>query len=118
MAIKKSELYSSLWAGADVSQYKDYYSAVMYVVDALQYFKDKSQEEIKKIAYDIAMLGRQGFFPDKEGYEVASMPNKTFSGYHILAYYYVSWALALPEMLQELQLPFDKEYEMAKMMKG
>lgn len=93
-------------------------AVVMYMVDALQYFKGKCQEEIKKIAYDIAMLGRQGFFPDKEGYEVASMPDKTFTGYHILAYYYVSWALALPEMLQELQLPFDKEYAMAKMMKG
>jgi hypothetical protein len=26
-------------------------------------------------------------------------------------------AMAIPEMLKELQLPFDKEYEMAKMMK-
>ena len=62
MAIKKSELYSSLWAGADVSQYKDYYSAVMYVVEIIQFFKSKTQEQIKKIAYDIAILGRQGFF--------------------------------------------------------
>jgi hypothetical protein len=63
------------------------------------------------------MLGTQGFFPDKQGYVVASIPDKSFSGYHILAYYYVSWAMAIPEMLKELQLPFDKEYEMAKMMK-
>ena len=27
------------------------------------------------------------------------------------------WSIATPEMLIELQLPFDKEYEMAKMMK-
>jgi hypothetical protein len=39
------------------------------------------------------------------------MPDKTFSGYHILAYFYVSWAIAMPEVLHELQLPFDKEYE-------
>ena len=41
------------------------------------------------------------------------MPGKTFSGYHLLAYYYVSWKLAIPEMLAQLQLPYDAEYEVA-----
>lgn len=75
-----------------------------------------SLSNIKKIAYDIAILGTQGFSPDKEGYEVASIKDKTFTGYHILAYYYVSWALAMPDMLKELQLPFQKEYELATSM--
>ncbi len=30
-----------------------------------------------------------------------------------LALYYVSWKLAIPEMLEKLQLPYDAEYEMA-----
>ena len=38
----------------------------------------------------------------------------TMPGYKALAYYYVSWALAMPEHLAELQLPFEKEYEVAK----
>jgi len=42
------------------------------------------------------------------------VPGKTFSGYHLLAYYYVSWKLAMPEMLADLQLPFDQEYAMAE----
>lgn len=92
-------------------------AVVMFMVDALQYFKGKNQEQVKKIAFEIAILGDQGFFPEQDGYQVASMPDKTFSGYHILAYFYVSWAIAMPEALQELKLPFDKEYAMAKMMK-
>lgn len=33
--------------------------------------------------------------------------------YQVLAFYYVSWALAMPK-LQHLGLDFAKEYEMAK----
>jgi hypothetical protein len=32
----------------------------------------------------------------------------------VLAYYYVSWALAMPEQVQHLGLDFTKEYEIAK----
>jgi len=42
--------------------------------------------------------------------------NKTFTGYQALAYYYLSWAIAIPEMLAHLQMPFDKEYELANQM--
>jgi hypothetical protein len=38
---------------------------------------------------------------------------KGLNGYHIVAYYYISWALAMPEMLSQLQLPFDEEYKLA-----
>ena len=85
----------------------------MYMLEALQYFEPKPQEEIKKIAFEIAMLGTHGFTPTKQGYKLASIDQKEFSGYHILAYYYVSFALAIPEMLTQLQLPYDKEYQMA-----
>lgn len=88
-------------------------AVVMFMVDALQFFEGKSTEEIKKIAFDIAMQGTHGYRPEKDNYILNSIPNKTFSGYHILAYYYVSWALAIPEMLSQLQLPYDEEYQMA-----
>ena len=86
----------------------------MYMIGALKYFEQFPREGIKKIAYDIAMVGTQGIDPNKQGYTVPSIEGKTFSGYHLLAYYYVSWALAEPEMLSKLQLPFDKEYEIAR----
>ena len=91
-------------------------AVVMFMVDALQFFDSMPKEEIKKIAFEIAMYGTQGFSPDKKDYSIPSIANKQFSGYHILAYYYVSWVLAIPEMVAQLQLPYDEEFKMAKTM--
>jgi hypothetical protein len=88
-------------------------AVVIFMVDALQFFDGMPKEEIKKIAFEIAMQGTQGYRPDKDDYRISSMKGKTFSGYHILAYYYVSWALSIPEMLSQLQLPYDDEYKLA-----
>jgi hypothetical protein len=74
-------------------------------------------ENVKEIAFEIAMQGRQGFSPE-EKYKLNKIPNKTFTGYQILAFYYVSWALAIPEMLSQLQLPFDQEYILAQKIKN
>jgi tetratricopeptide (TPR) repeat protein len=88
-------------------------AVVMFMVDALKFFEGMPQEEIKKIAFEIAMQGTQGYRPDIDNYRISSIKGEVFSGYHILAYYYVSWVLALPEMLSELQLPYDDEYKIA-----
>ncbi len=88
-------------------------AVVMFMVDALKYFQSMPDADIKKIAFEIATNGTQGYRPDKADYRISFMPGKLFSGYHILAYYYVSWKLVLPEMVSQLQLPFDKEYQMA-----
>lgn len=91
-------------------------AVVMFMVDALQYFEGKSKEEIKKIALEIAMQGTQGYSPEKKDYRISFVSGKLFSGYHIMAYYYVSWTLAIPEMVSQLQLPFDDEYKLAMSM--
>ena len=91
-------------------------AVVMFMVDALQFFKNKDKEEIRKVAFEIAIQGTQGYSPEVKNYRLNSIPNKTFTGYHILAYYYVSWAIALPDMLKEIQLPFDNEYQLALQM--
>lgn len=88
-------------------------AVAMFMVDALQFFEDKTKEEIKKIAFEIATQGTQGYRPDKDDYRINSVKGKTFSGYHILAYYYVSWSLAIPEMVSQLNLPYEAEYKMA-----
>ena len=88
-------------------------AVVMFMVDALQFFESKPKEEIKKIAFEIATLGTQGYRPDKDDYRINSVKGKTFSGYHILAYYYISWSLAIPEMVSQLNLPYEAEYKMA-----
>jgi tetratricopeptide (TPR) repeat protein len=88
-------------------------AVVMFMLDALQFFESKPKEEIKKIAFEIATQGTQGYRPDKDDYRINSVKGKTFSGYHILAYYFVSWSLAIPEMVSQLNLPYEAEYKMA-----
>ena len=85
----------------------------MFMVDALKYFEGKKKEEIKAIAFEIATLGIHGFHPEKDGYKIHLIPDKDFSGYHILAFYYVSWVLAMPHEVANLNLPFANEYQMA-----
>ncbi|WP_019038357.1 tetratricopeptide repeat protein [Psychroflexus tropicus] len=88
-------------------------AVVMYMVGALDFFNSRSKEDIKKIAFEFATLGMTGIDPSKGNYEVPSI-NKKMSGYQALAYYYVSWALGIPEMLSDLGMPFQEEYELAK----
>jgi hypothetical protein len=87
---------------------------VMFMVEALKHFKGKEASDIKQAAFEIAMLGTQGIDPNKKDYIISSINNKRFSGNQVLAFYYVSWALAMPEQVQHLGLDFGKEFEMAK----
>ena len=91
-------------------------AVVMFMIEALQFFEKMPTEKIRDIAVEIALQGAHGYRPGQDGYRVGLIPGKTFSGYHILAYYYVSWALASPEMVGQLHLPFSGEYELAKQM--
>lgn len=92
-------------------------AVVMFMVDALKRFDEWPLKKIKDTALEIAMVGTQGINPAQGySYKLNNMPGKDFSGYHLLAYYYVSWKLAIPEMLADLKLPFDAEYQLAKQM--
>lgn len=86
---------------------------VMFMVGAKNYLKDLSKEKVKEIALEIAQAGIHGIDPNQDGYKLANVPGKKFSGNQLLAWCYVSWAMAIPEMLKELKLPFEKEYEVA-----
>lgn len=89
-------------------------AVVMYMVGALQYFKPFPKEKIKALAFEFATLGIAGIDPNKANYSIPSIKDKTFTGYQTLAYYYTSWALAMPIELKQLQMPFDKEFALAK----
>jgi len=91
---------------------------VTYMVEALEYFAGMPKEEVKKTAFDIAQQGTKGYDPEFTGYKLKTIPNITFSGYQILAYYYVSFALAAPEVLMELKLPYHEEYLLARGVKN
>lgn len=92
-------------------------AVIFFMVDALQYLTPLKIEQVKKIAIEIAMLGSQGINTDKDSkYKLANIPNQSFTGYKLLSYYYVSFKIAIPEMLPELQLPFDEEFITAEQM--
>jgi Tfp pilus assembly protein PilF len=87
---------------------------VMYMVGAKNYLQDLSKEKLKEIALEIAQAGIHGIDPNQDGYKLASVPGKKFSGSQLLAWCYVSWSMAIPEMVASLQIPFDREYKVAK----
>jgi len=87
----------------------------MYMLGAMEYFDTLAPQDVHRIALEIAMVGVTGIHPQKR-YSIKSMPNKEFGGYQLLAWYYVSWARAIPEKLEHLGLPFSKAYESALQM--
>lgn len=87
----------------------------MYMLGAMEYFNTLDAHDVHRIAIEIAMVGVTGINPQKK-YSIKSIPNKEFGGYQFLAYYYVSWARAIPEKLESLGLPFSKAYESALQM--
>lgn len=87
----------------------------MYMLGAMEYFDTLEPHDVHRIALEIAMVGVTGINP-KGKYSIKSIPDKEFGGYQFLAYYYVSWARAIPEKLEHLGLPFSKAYESAMQM--
>lgn len=81
------------------------------------FFKDKCKEECRRsirFLFDRNILWGDALdFTNKDDYRINSIKGKTFSGYHILAYFYVSWSLAIPELVSQLNLPYEAEYKMA-----
>ena len=103
----------------DAHQGKDINMAVTrFMVEALHYYKSLTNVEINNIAIQIGMMCGEGITPDAEGYTVPFIAGKTFTGYQVMAYCYVSWAKAFPDELLQLHLPFDKEYSFAQEMAG
>lgn len=87
----------------------------MYMLAAMEYFDTLEEQDVHRIALEIAMVGVTGIHPQKK-YSIKSVPDKEFGGYELLAYYYVSWARAIPEKLAQLGLPFSNAYESAMQM--
>lgn len=86
----------------------------MYMLGALQYFDGMPYEDVHRIAIEIAMVGMNGISPNKSGYSISAIPGRQFGGYEFLAFYYVSWAIAVPDKVDSLGLPFKSAYESAK----
>src|SRR5208283_2266273 len=89
--------------------------AVMYCLNALQLFDKMKLEQVKKIGFEIALLGRQGLATTEaaEKYQLKSLPGK-FSGLHLVCLMYVAFKQVAPDY--DLGFDLTKEYEMARAM--
>lgn len=94
---------------------EDEISLVSHLVKAINFFNGKSIEDVKRVAVEIAVLGQNGISTTKDsGYKITSIPNVDFGGKELLAFYYVSWAIAFPDMVDKLGLPYAQAYKQAK----
>lgn len=89
-------------------------AVVMFMVSAMNQLKALPPGKVKEIAKEIAMQGIHGYSIDGTLYRLAHVPGKKFTGYEILAWYYVSWSMAMPDAVGMLGLNYGKEYEIAK----
>ena len=90
-----------------------------YMIQAIEYFTSLDDDKIKNIGYEIAELGRTGIDPSApDTYTLHHVPNQTFSGYRMLSWMYVAWSLTAPQIIPEMQLPYEKEYAAARQLSG
>ena len=89
----------------------------MYMLGAMQRFDKMTPEQVKSVATEIAVIGTRGISTAKDAnYTLKTIPGEEFSGYRLLANYYVSWKIAFPEHLSKIGLPFDDAYALAQQM--
>jgi tetratricopeptide (TPR) repeat protein len=87
--------------------------AVWYFLDALERFDKMTEEEIKKLSFEIGMLGRTGLdysSPD-EKYTLRNLPGKKFSGLHLMCLMYAGFKRIAPE--QDVGMDLKEPYTAA-----
>ena len=86
--------------------------AMFYCLAALQFFKGKPLEEVKQVAFEIGMKGRQGLDindPDKK-YTINTMSG-SFTGLQLVSYMYVGFKIIDPST--DIGLDLSEEYKEA-----
>ncbi len=91
--------------------------AVMYCMGAMKTFSAMPPEQVKKIAFEVALLGMKGLDVNdsEQKYELRSLPGK-FSGLHLVSIMYVGFKLVDPRA--DVGFDLSAEYEEAKRLSG
>jgi tetratricopeptide (TPR) repeat protein len=74
-------------------------AAIFYFLDAFKRFEAMTPEQVRNVAFEIALLGRNGLdyaSPD-EKYELRSFPDRKFSGLHLMCLMYAGFKRVAPE---------------------
>jgi tetratricopeptide (TPR) repeat protein len=85
-------------------------AAVFYFLDAFKRFDAMTADEIRNVALEIALIGRAGldYASPEEKYELKTIPNRKFSGLHLMCLMYAGFKRISPEhdVGMELNEPF------------
>lgn len=89
--------------------------ATMYCLSALKTFEPMTPEQVKKVGFEIALLGRQGLTTTDaaQQYRLKSLPGQ-FSGLQLVCLMYVAFRQVAPDY--DIGFDLAKEYERAKAM--
>jgi len=85
----------------------------MYCLSALERFEALPLDDVRRIAFEIAVLGRGGLDVNDsvQKYGLKSLPG-AFSGLHLVCLMYVGFKLVAPE--QDIGFDRSKEYAAAR----
>ncbi len=91
--------------------------AVMYCLGAMETFAKLSREDVRKISFEIAMLGTKGLDVNDpaQKYQLRSLPGR-FSGLHLVSIEYVGFKLVDPSV--DLGFDLSQEYRQAQLLFG
>lgn len=97
--IKNSELFSEGTSNPDLLRQKQP-AAVWHLVNALSRYDKLNAEQVREIAFEIGLLGREGLDysnPDKT-YSLRSLPGESFSGLHLMCLMFAGFKRIAPDM--------------------
>jgi len=92
---------------------KKHPAAVWYLLDALKRFENMPEDDIRKISFEIGMLGRTGldYSSSEEKYTLRSLPGEKFSGLQLMCLMYAGFKRIAPE--QDLGMDLEGPYKTA-----
>ena len=79
---------------------------------AIRHLKRLDVNQVRMLAMEMAMVWQNGKNL-KETYTLQSMPDMQMDYHQFIAYYYCSFNMAFPNMMNKLQLPYEKEFQSA-----
>lgn len=79
---------------------------------AIRHLKRLDINQVRMTAMEMAMVWQDGKNL-KESYTIQSIPDLKMDFHQFIAYYYCSFNLVFPNMIDKLKLPYEKEYQQA-----
>ncbi|MCX8494221.1 MAG: tetratricopeptide repeat protein [Chthoniobacterales bacterium] len=88
-------------------------ASVLYLLDALERFSSMEPDEVKRIAFEIAVMGQEGidYSSPENKYRLKSLPGKTMSGLQLMCLMYAGFKQVAPDMDSGMDL--EDEYQQA-----